>query len=86
MFTQNIFIRLLKLTKHIPSYVSVSVPPLEHLYIDNEISIGSGIIENRWRILSWIMSMSDEMMAAIKKLPKDFLLIATTLYVLVKVI
>lgn len=42
--------------------------------------------EIRWKLFGWIMAFNDEIVSAIKRLPKKFLLIGATLYTLVKVI
>lgn len=61
----------------------VSVPPLDQLYSK---SIDSEMNEIRWKVFAWIMSFSDDEISTIKQLSKQFLLISTILYVLVKVI
>lgn len=57
------------------SILSVRVPPLDELYSELD-----DINEIRW-----IVSFDDVTIAAIRQLPKKFLLISTTLYALVKV-
>ncbi|XP_031633299.1 uncharacterized protein LOC116347044 [Contarinia nasturtii] len=61
-----------------PIYPDFPVPALDTFYIENEIT------EINWKMLGWIMSLSDTELALIRKLPKDFLVISSTLYILVK--
>lgn len=61
----------------------VTVLPLDQLYAD--ANNDSDIVEMRWKILAFIMSLSDKNIQAIKKLPKNFALVSVTLYALVKV-
>ncbi|XP_055323806.1 uncharacterized protein LOC129578759 [Sitodiplosis mosellana] len=63
-----------------PIYPDFPVPDLESLYLDNV----SEITEINWKMLGWIMSLSDTEVSLVRNLPKDFLIISTTLYVLVK--
>lgn len=60
---------------------SVPVPVLDDLYIKNV----SEITEINWKIFGWTTSLSDTEVSLVRKLPKDFLIISTTLYILVKV-
>lgn len=69
-----------------PRYISVSVPALEKLYDENEAEGDENIGEIRWKLLAFIMSFPDKVISALKQLPKDYLLIGTTLYTLVKVL
>lgn len=61
---------------------SVPVPALDNLYLSNV----SEITEIKWKMFGWIMSLSDTEVLLVRNLPADFLIISTTLYVLVKVI
>lgn len=63
--------------------ISVKVPPLDQLYLGKE---DEKMLEIKWKIFGWIMSLSDDVISAMKKLPKNFLLICAILYALVKVI
>lgn len=64
--------------------IAVPIPPLKQLY-----EAGNDFIEMnkiKWKIFAWITSFTDDEISMIKQLPRDFLLISTTLYILVKVI
>lgn len=61
---------------------TVRVPPLNELYLEtNDVDR----LNERWNLFGWIMSFDDEVIAAIQRLPKKYLLTSTTLYALVKV-
>lgn len=60
------------------------MPPLDALYV--ETGDDTKIIETKWQLLGWIMSLSEDVISAIKHIPKDFLIISTILYALVKVL
>lgn len=45
----------------------------------------SEITEINWKFFGWITSLSDTEVSLVRKLPKDFRIISTTLYILVKV-
>lgn len=63
---------------------SLSVPisvALEHLYLNE-----TDDMDIRWKLVGWIMSISDNIILAMQQLPKQFLVICTALYCLVKVI
>lgn len=58
---------------------TVPVPPLDELYlVDDDVEI-------RWKLLAWIFSFNNDSITVVKAVPKEFLLISTTLFVLVKV-
>ncbi|XP_055310149.1 uncharacterized protein LOC129573544 [Sitodiplosis mosellana] len=59
-----------------------ALPSLDELYVGN--GDDSKIIDIKWKLLAWIMLLSDDEISLIKNLPKDFLMISTTLFVLVK--
>lgn len=63
----------------------VELLALDRLYIETESNGDSEIADIRWKILAFIMSLPGEVISALKKLPKKFLLISTALYALVKV-
>lgn len=52
----------------------------------NETGDDTEIIEIKWKILGWIMSLTDDVISRIKKLPKDYMLIGTIVYTLVEVV
>lgn len=58
---------------------AVPVPSAEELYLDDEIS------DINWDLLAFIMSLEDNVKVAIKSLPKEYRLICTILYAMVKV-
>lgn len=61
------------------------MPPLDQLYLKDENKDKTDIIEVKWKILAFIMSLNDGVIAKMKKLPKEYLLISAILYSLVKV-
>lgn len=62
-------------------YPLVTIPPLDQLYSDsNEFE------DIRWKIFSWITSIDANAISIMTKLPKQFLLISATVFILVKVI
>lgn len=61
-------------------FFAVPVPDLDKFYVDNEIT------EINWKMLGWIMSLSDSEVLLIRNLNKNFWIISLTLYILVKVI
>ncbi|XP_031638346.1 uncharacterized protein LOC116350635 [Contarinia nasturtii] len=64
-----------------PIYPNFSVPCLDDLYLQID-SVDN--MEIRWKILAFIMSLSENTISAIKILPTAFRLISTTLFALVK--
>lgn len=62
--------------------IAVEIPPLEDLYIREETQ---EIIEIKWKILGWTMSLSADVIATIRKLPKHYVVVGTILCVLVEV-
>lgn len=54
--------------------------------MENEGQDDKDIAETRWKIFAFIMSFPDKVISALNELPKNYLLIGTTLYALVKVI
>lgn len=66
-----------------PIYPSFEIPPLERLLLDADDD-DDKLKDVRWKLLGWILSIPDEKIEEIRKLPKDLILICTTLYVLVK--
>lgn len=65
--------------------ISVEVPPLNLLYLHNEDEDDDRLVDIKWKILGWIMSLSTDVIAAMKKLPTDLFNTSVTLYALVKV-
>ncbi|XP_055310152.1 uncharacterized protein LOC129573547 [Sitodiplosis mosellana] len=58
------------------------LPSLEELYVGTDDD--SKIIDIKWKLLAWIMSLSEDVISLIKNLPKDYVLISTILFALVK--
>ncbi|XP_055306558.1 uncharacterized protein LOC129570859 [Sitodiplosis mosellana] len=65
-----------------PIYPKFTVSPLDQLYA--KANDDSDILEMRWKILAFIMTLPDDIILAIKKLSKDLTLVCVTLYALVK--
>lgn len=74
--------QLCQLTDENYYLISVEIPQLEQLYLGSN---DHEMIETKWKIFRWIMSLSDDVITAMKKLPKKFLLICASLYALVRV-
>lgn len=58
------------------------MPPLDDLYMPEETD---EIFEMKWTILGWTMSLPADLIASLRELPKDYVVIGTILYVLVQV-
>ncbi|XP_031632710.1 uncharacterized protein LOC116346671 [Contarinia nasturtii] len=67
--------------KEEPEYPDFSVPPLIELYLHEG---NNEIIATKWKLLAFIMKLSDDEVTAIKGLPKEFILISTIVFILVK--
>ncbi|XP_031632736.1 uncharacterized protein LOC116346688 [Contarinia nasturtii] len=67
--------------KEEPEYPDFSVPPLIELYLHEG---NNEIIATKWKLLAFIMKLSDDEVTAIKRLAKEFILISTTVFILVK--
>lgn len=65
------------------SYALVSLPELDQLYSENEPS--ADLIETKWKILKWIMSFIENEIPTIRKMKKEFRMIAAILCALIKV-
>ncbi|XP_031621007.1 uncharacterized protein LOC116339323 [Contarinia nasturtii] len=65
-------------------YPDFTIPPLHQLYLGNTSVVDSEIIGTRWKIFQFIMMFSEEDVKKVKALDKQFRLIGTVLYVLVK--
>ncbi|XP_037029073.1 uncharacterized protein LOC119069206 [Bradysia coprophila] len=63
-----------------PIFPDFEVPPLEDLYHEDDTEI----TEIRWKIFSWIMSLSADVISKIKNLPNNVVLISTVLSSLVQ--
>lgn len=59
------------------------IPTFQELYAENLKSDNMEII--RWKLLAWIMLLTDHAVTAIKAIPKQYRLICAILYVLVTV-
>lgn len=59
---------------------SVTVPDIEGLYCSTEAT------DIKWKMLSFIMEFDNDIVTAIKSLPREFRLVCTTVLVLVKVL
>ncbi|XP_055309991.1 uncharacterized protein LOC129573501 isoform X2 [Sitodiplosis mosellana] len=70
--------------KEEPIYPEFQLPPLDQLYIQTDTVDDRENTEIRWKILSFIMSLSNQVILALKNLPKNYLVICTALYALVK--
>lgn len=60
-------------------FLLVTVPEIEDLYFNSEATY------IKWEIIAFIMGFDDNIMTAIKSLPREFRLVCTALLVLVKV-
>lgn len=65
--------------------IPVQVPPLESLYLNEDVEDAANLAETKWKLLEWIMELPVDVVDAIKELPNDYKLISTILYELVKV-
>lgn len=77
------------ISKENPIYPDISVPPLDQLMVndvENEENqeVDEEMINIRWKLLGWILTISNEKIDSIRSLPKDLILICTVLYLLVR--
>lgn len=91
MAKRNLYVRYASTTEK-PIYPDFAIPSLQRLLLHDDDDDDDGADEcgkeelqnTRWKVFGWILQISDEKIEEIRNLPKDLILIATTLYILVK--
>lgn len=61
--------------------ILVAIPSLDQIFFDESVDI----VAKKWTIFAWIMSFNEKVIEKLKLMPMKYLLIAATLYALVKV-